>query len=127
MNERPDIGHPEAGNFLLKVIVIFAVLGLGMSVATNAGPKMYDYFLLRDLANRVVGEYAKLPIEEVRRRIDYELHRSRLSRDDLTLTKTPKGYRVEVDVRIPIMLPMGDREFRIPGHEELILTYRADS
>ncbi|MBF0126283.1 MAG: hypothetical protein HQM02_03640 [Magnetococcales bacterium] len=127
MNARQSLGDRESGGFLLKVIVVFALVGIGMSLSTRVGPGIYDYFQLRDLADRVVKEYARLPIEEVRRRVEYEMHRSKLSRDDFVLTKTPKGYRVEVDVRIPLVLPLGDQEFKVSGHEEWILTYQADS
>ncbi|MEO5332889.1 MAG: hypothetical protein H7839_12770 [Magnetococcus sp. YQC-5] len=127
MKAKNDIKHREAGSFLTKVIFIFALVGVGMSMVSQIGPGFYDYLLLRDLADLVVSSYSKMPIDEVRRRVDHEMNRSRLSGDDFRLTKTPTGYRVEVDYRIPLVLKIGDQEFSVPGHEEWVLTYKAGS
>ncbi len=127
MKMKYGIGHRESGSFLFKTIMVFAVLGVGMTLATRVGPGVYNYFLLRDLADRVVTEYATLSVGEVRRRVDYEMNRSNLSSDDIRVTKTPTGYRVEVDFRIPLVLKLGEKEFSFPGHEEWVLTYNVDS
>lgn len=117
----------EAGSFLFKVVVIFALMGVGMTLATRIGPGVYQYFLLRELADRVVNDYAKLPIHEVKRRVEYEMHRSKLSSDDFSMIKTTQGYRVEVDFRIPLVFMLGEKEIAVEGHEEWILTYKVES
>ncbi|MBF0190037.1 MAG: hypothetical protein HQL99_02685 [Magnetococcales bacterium] len=135
---RPDSGgfmvkpaypgtRPDSGGFMVKLIVILAVVGVAMTLVSRIGTTLYDYYLMRDLANRVVKDYAKLPVEEVKRRIDYEMNRSRLPADAFTLTRTPRGYRVRVEMSIPLGLAYGDEEFAVPGYEEWNLTYQSES
>ncbi|MBF0270811.1 MAG: hypothetical protein HQL98_01880 [Magnetococcales bacterium] len=119
--------RPDSGGFMLKLMVIIGLVGMAMTLVSRIGTSVYDYYLLRDLANRVVKEYAKLPVEEVKRRIDYEINRSRLPAEAFTLSRTPRGYRVLVEMSIPLTLPLGDTELAVPGHEEWTLTYQSDS
>ncbi|MBF0428639.1 MAG: hypothetical protein HQL94_06915 [Magnetococcales bacterium] len=127
MNIKQSISHREAGGFLTKVMMIFVILGLGMTAITQVGGEVYQYFLLRDLADRVAKEYGKLPVEEVKRRIDFETNRSKLPTDALSLTKTTKGYRVVVEHTIPLALTFGDTVLAVPGHEEWVMTYKVES
>ena len=50
----------QSGFSLGKVIFVIAVLGAILSMAGNLIPDVYDFYILRDMADRVVGEYKSL-------------------------------------------------------------------
>ncbi|MBF0341398.1 MAG: hypothetical protein HQL95_10620 [Magnetococcales bacterium] len=127
MNTRKRFPGGQSGGMLMTVVVIFALLGLGMNLVTRIGPAIYEYYLLRDLADRVVREYAKLPSDEVKRRVNYELNRSRLPEGAISLVRTTSGYRVSVEREIPLSLTLGETVLALPGHEVWTLTYQVES
>lgn len=119
----------QEGVSFVKVMLIVAVFGAFFSLATSVLPGVYEYYVLRELADRVVGEYADLPIKEIRRRVVYEADRSRivLDEDTFKLITTRNGLRVNIAYRIPLGLTYGDKTFTIEGYEELLLTYQTES
>ncbi|MBF0146496.1 MAG: hypothetical protein HQL84_10345 [Magnetococcales bacterium] len=110
-----------------KLMLIGGVLGLFLAFLGKAGPGVYDYYLLKDLADRVVLDYANLPINEVMRRVNFELDRSNVktSKETFLLRETKHGYQVVVTQRIPLSLDIGGRTWAVPGHEEMVLHYES--
>jgi hypothetical protein len=119
----------QFGGSLLKVMIIFFLLGAFITVAGRVVPGVYNYFILRDLADRVVGEYAVLKLEMVKKRVDFEIHRSRMDVDDETfvIIRSGRGYRVYVDYQISMEFEVGDYPLALEGYEVLTLTYETES
>lgn len=115
----------EAGFAFLKLIMIIAAVGGVLTVAGRIAPGVYDYYVLRDLADRVVVEYAKLPPNQVRQRVEFELDRSHIKWDEdvFFVAQTAGGYRVTVNYKIPLNFTIGGKEVVLKGYDELILTY----
>ncbi len=144
---QPDYGNfsGQGGFSMGKVIFVIAVVGALLSMAGSLIPDVYDFYVLRDMADRVVGEYKGLSKKEVRKRVTFELDRSRIRslKDKDIFAKRPrkpqpgqklflvkptrKGYQVEIDYRVPLALEVGGKKFTIEGYEELELTYKVES
>ncbi|MBF0162154.1 MAG: hypothetical protein HQL88_07685 [Magnetococcales bacterium] len=101
----------KSGFSFVVIMLIIGLVGALFSMAANTMPKLYECYLLRELANRVVGEYAELPLAEVQRRVNFELYRSRVTIPPETFTILPvgHGYRVTVRHIVPLMLRLGDK------------------
>ncbi|MBF0445007.1 MAG: hypothetical protein HQL68_05415 [Magnetococcales bacterium] len=119
----------QAGGSLIKLMLILLLLGAAVTVALRVVPGIYNYYILTDLADRVVGDYAKLDLTEVNKRVKFELHRTRIMIDDETfvINQTELGYRVYVDYLIPMDFMLGSYELVLDGHENLTLRYEAES
>ncbi|MBF0139039.1 MAG: hypothetical protein HQL74_02040 [Magnetococcales bacterium] len=110
-----------------KLMIIAGILGLFLTFLGKAGPGIYDYYLMKDLADRVVLDYASLPMKEVMRRIEFELDRSniKVSEETFQVRETKQGYQVLVTQRIPLVVEVGGRTLAMKGHEEMVLHYEA--
>lgn len=110
-----------------RLLLIGGVLGLFLTFMGKAGPSLYDYYLLKDLADRVVLDYANLPSVEVARRVAFELDRSSIktTKETFQFREAKKGYQVMVTQRVPLSLEIGGRVFAVKGHEEMVLKYEA--
>jgi len=108
-----------------RFLLIGGVIGLLLTFMGKAGPSLYDYYLMRDLADRVVLDYANLPEAEVMRRVKFELNRSRIVTDEETfqLWEAKEGYHVKVTQHIPLTIEIGGRTLALEGHEEMVLQY----
>lgn len=125
----PDATHvgPQGGFISLKLMIIIFLVGFSLMLMARVGPGYYDYYVLRDLADRVVEEYATLPPSEVERRVSFELGRSRIQREEDTINfkQTKRGYKVVVNYHIPLDFEFAGRPFKLEGYEEWLLTYEA--
>ena len=119
----------QSGGAMVKVLLILAFLGCFLTVAGRVVHGVYEYFILRDLADRVVGEYATLELDAVKERVTFELHRSRMDIDDQTfvVVQSGRGYRVYVDYQISMEFEIGDFPISLDGYETLTLTYEVES
>ncbi|MBF0424087.1 MAG: hypothetical protein HQL73_13965 [Magnetococcales bacterium] len=110
-----------------KLMIIGGILGLFLTFLGRAGPGIYDYYLMKDLADRVVLDYAGLPMKEVLRRIEFELDRSNIKTTPETfqIREAKRGYQVLVTQRIPLSVEVGGRTLVWKGHEEMVLHYEA--
>ncbi|MBF0260907.1 MAG: hypothetical protein HQL97_03550 [Magnetococcales bacterium] len=122
---RPRLG--ESGGAWLTLMVLCLLVIVGSALTMGIGSAVYDHYLLRDLANRVVKEYATLPLDEVKRRVRHEIDQSRLPGEALMVTKTLSGYRVEVAQTIPLSLVLGGTQLHVPGHGLWTWTYRTET
>lgn len=122
-------GVREGGFSMGKVMFVIAVVGALLSAMGSLVPSLYDFYLLRDVADRVVGEYKTLSKKEVMKRVDFELDRSRikLPEDTLVIKPTRKGYQVTIDYRIPLALELGGKKYTVEGYEELVMEYQVES
>ncbi len=120
---------PAGGFSFVTVLFLIGLAGAFFSMAANTLPKIYECFLLRELADRVVKEYAQLPLEEVQRRVKFELGRSRvpLSPETFKILPIGHGYRVTVHYFVPLELRIGDRTFILDGHEQWAFVYETES
>jgi hypothetical protein len=119
----------QSGSSLIKVMLILSTMGILMTVAGRVVPGAYEYYLLRDLADRVVGEYAALELNAVNSRVQCEMHRSHIDVDDKSflVTRTGRGYRVAIDYRISMEFEIRGYPLVLEDYEMLILTYEAES
>lgn len=119
----------QFGGTFLRIIVVFSVLGLFLTLAGRLIPSLYDYYLLRDLADRVVREYAGLEKEKIHTRVLFELQRSHIDIDDETFVviKTVNGYRVRVDYPLDMVFEVGGYTLAWDGFEVIYLTYETES
>lgn len=110
-----------------RLLLIGGILGLFLTFLGKAGPGIYDYYLMKDLADRVVLEYANLPEKEVMRRINFELDRSNIktTQETFQFREAKLGYQVVVTQRIPLVFEIGGRTLAWKGHEEMVLKYEA--
>ncbi|MEO5346105.1 MAG: hypothetical protein H7834_06975 [Magnetococcus sp. YQC-9] len=115
------------GGLWLSLLVFCLLLIVGTALVMGIGTAVYDHFLMRDLANRVVKEYAALPLDEVKRRVRFEIDRSHLPEEAFNVTKTLSGYRVEVAQTIPLSLVIGGAQFIVPGYGAWTWTYRIET
>ncbi|MBF0453560.1 MAG: hypothetical protein HQL72_01940 [Magnetococcales bacterium] len=119
----------QSGSSLLKVMIILTLLGGFLTVAGRVVPGVYNYFLLRDLADRVVGEYATLSLDNVKSRIQFEMTRSQIDVDDETfvVVRSGRGYRVYVDYQISLVFEFKETPLFLKGYETVTLTYETES
>lgn len=117
----------ESGGAWLTLMVICVLVIVGSALTMGIGSAVYDHYLLRDLANRVVKEYARLPLDEVKQRVRHEIDQSRLPEEAFKVTKTLSGYRVEVAQTIPLSLVFGGAQLHVPGHGAWTWTYRTET
>lgn len=120
----------KMGGFsFLKVMVIIAVVGFLFSTGNRTLPQLYECYLLRDLADRVVHKYANMPMEEVQRRVQYELHRSRIviPEDNFHILPVSHGYRVTVSYTIPLEFQIGEKTFSLEGYEQWEYVYETET
>ncbi|MBF0110233.1 MAG: hypothetical protein HQL76_13770 [Magnetococcales bacterium] len=112
---------------MARLMLLGGVLGLLLTFLGKAGPGIYDYYVLKDLADRVVLDYANLPLQEVMRRVNFELDRSNITttKETFQFRETKYGYQVVVTQRIPLSLEVGGTTFVVPGYEEMVLRYEA--
>ncbi len=119
----------QAGLSAIKLMVIITLLWVFGTVAGRIVPGVYDFFLLRDLADRVVGEYAALKMDAVNKRVQFELRRTRITVDDQTfvIIRSDRGYRVYVDYPISLEFDLPGYNLSVEGYEYFSLTYEAES
>lgn len=110
-----------------KLLIIAGILGLFLTFLGKAGPGIYDYYIMKDLADRVVLDYANLPMKEVLRRIEFELDRSniKITAESFQIRETKHGYQVLINQHIPLVVEVGGRTLSLKGHEEMVLHYEA--
>lgn len=122
------LGRADGFSFVTLMLLI-GMAGALFSMAATTFPKLYECFLLRELADRVVQEYAKLPIEEVRRRVQFEMHRSRIVIPQETFKILPigHGYRVTVHHIVPLELRIGDQTYTLPDYEKWVFVYEVET
>ncbi|MBF0460749.1 MAG: hypothetical protein HQL87_05070 [Magnetococcales bacterium] len=120
----------KSGGFsFISLLLFIGIAGTLFSMAANTLPRVYECFLLRELADRVVKDYARLPMEEVQRRVKFELGRSRIAITDETFTILPigHGYRVTVHRIVPLEIRIGDRTFAVHGYEQWEFVYEVET
>ena len=122
------MGKANGFSFVTLMLMI-GLVGAIFSMLANTLPKVYECFLLRELADRVVKEYAALPIQEVQRRVQFEMHRSQLTVSEETFKILPigHGYRVTVYYPVPLELRIGDEVFPLKGYEKYEFRYEVES
>lgn len=118
-----------AGYSFAKTMMIIAIAGALFSVGSSTLPKLYEYYILRDLANRVTQEYNTLPLEEVQRRVQFEFNRSRITIPEASfqVLDTGHGYRVTFHYTVPLVLHIGEKQFSLDGYEQWKLIYKVES
>jgi hypothetical protein len=121
--------NSQSGGSSVKVMLFFLFLGVFIIVAGRIVPGTYNYYVLRDLADRVVGEYAALNLATVNKRVQFELHRTHIKTDDETfvIIKSDRGYRVYVDYPISMEFEIGEYNLSMEGYEYFSITYEAES
>ncbi|MBF0400024.1 MAG: hypothetical protein HQL90_04590 [Magnetococcales bacterium] len=120
----------RSGGFsFITLMLMIGMAGALFSMAAATFPKLYECFLLRELADRVTHEYARLPLEEVQRRVKFEMYRSRIVVPQETFKILPigHGYRVTVHHVVPLELRFGDKIFTWEGHERWEFVYEVES
>lgn len=119
----------ERGAGFIKVLMIVAIIGALFSMGSTVVPRLYDYYLLRDLADRVVDDFSNLNMIEVKKRVKFELDRSRINIDGQSFIILPVtgGYRVTIDYRIPMEWQFGQESFSLSGYEEWAFSYEVES
>ncbi|MBF0193651.1 MAG: hypothetical protein HQL71_03795 [Magnetococcales bacterium] len=119
----------QAGGSLIKLMLIITLFGAVVTVALRVVPGVYNYYILKDLADRVVGDYAQLDLAEVNKRVKFELHRTHINIDNETfeIIQTGQGFRVYIDYQIPMDFMLGSYEIVLDGYEYLTLSYEAES
>ena len=112
-----------------KVMLIIGIVGALSSTGGSIIPKLYEYYLLRDLANRVVHDYADLSMTEVQRRVQFEINRSKISipENSLHIFALGHGYRVTINYLIPLELHMGEKTFFLDGYEQWEFIYEVET
>lgn len=117
------------GFSFVSLMLLIGLVGALFSMLTNTLPKVYECFLLRELADRVAKEYATLPMEEVQRRVKFEMNRSRITVSQETFKILPigHGYRVTVYYLVPLELRIGDEIFTLKDHEQWEFRYEVES
>ncbi|MGN7613553.1 hypothetical protein ACQZV8_15880 [Magnetococcales bacterium HHB-1] len=119
----------EAGVSLRHILItLFLISGLFI-VGGKIVPAFYEYYLLRDLANRVANEFSDLPMNEVKKRLHYEAHRSQLdlSEETFAITPTQSGYHVFVDFWEPMEFEIAGEVIPLGSWEGISLTYEVES
>ncbi|WP_130472146.1 hypothetical protein [Candidatus Magnetaquicoccus inordinatus] len=128
----PPVGRrfqKQQGFSFFTLLLFIALAGLLFSFLASTAPKLYECFLLRELADRVVKEFAPLPLEEVQRRVKIELGRSRviLTQESFRMLPTTQGYRVAVRYEVPLELRIGEHTFTVEGYEKWVFLYEVES
>ena len=119
----------SGGFSLIKVMVIIAVVGGFFSMGNTVLPKLYDCYLLRDLANRVAIDYQNMSRVEVLRRVQFEIHRSRIviPEDYFKILPLGHGYRVTIHYPIPLELKIGEKTFSWEAYKAWNFHYEVES
>lgn len=122
------LGRSDGFSFLTLMLLI-GVAGALFSMAATTFPKLYECFLLRELADRVTHEYAKLPMDEVQRRVQFEMHRSRLvvPQEAFKILPVGHGYRVTVHHVVPLELRIGDQAYTLPNYKQWTFIYEVET
>ncbi|MEO5340143.1 MAG: hypothetical protein H7837_06450 [Magnetococcus sp. MYC-9] len=123
-------GMGGTGGFTFFSLLLFiGMAGALFSMAANTLPKVYECFLLRELADRVAKNYAQLPMEEVKRRVQFEMGRARISvpPESFKILPIGHGYRVTVHHSVPLELRIADKTFTLEGYERWEYRYEVES
>ncbi|MBF0098283.1 MAG: hypothetical protein HQM04_02930 [Magnetococcales bacterium] len=122
-------GRGQQGFSFLSLLLFIGMAGLLFSFLASTAPKLYECFLLRELADRVAKEFAPFPMEEVQRRVKIELGRSRviLTPEVFQMVPTQQGYRVAVRYVVPLELRVGEHTFSLEGYEKWVFVYEVES
>ncbi|MBF0368520.1 MAG: hypothetical protein HQL52_03590 [Magnetococcales bacterium] len=125
------IRDPQAGMISLKTLVILVVIVWIVMVGGTLVPAAYEYHILRELADRVAGDYSDLTDKEVRQRIEYELNRSRMKLDEGTFVykklRRNQGYKVNIDFRVDMHFNVAGFVIPMGQYEELQWTYEVET
>lgn len=123
---RPGYG---GGFSFVKGMLVIAMVGALFSLGSATLPKLYECYLLRDLADRVAHLYGSMPMEEVQRRVNHEQSRSRISLSESSFRILPvgHGYRVTVRHPIPLTIQMGEETLSLKGHERWTCFYEVET
>ncbi|NGZ28595.1 MAG: hypothetical protein G8345_17100 [Magnetococcales bacterium] len=121
----PDSRRREAGlSFLDRLVVVGGLVAAAIYAVAHFGTPLWEYRVMKDLANTVVNEYARLEESEVNRRVAFELDRNQIKNDDgkfIVVKKDEGGYHVIVEVHIPLTLHVAD--YTIAEDKEWVLLY----
>ncbi|MBF0183348.1 MAG: hypothetical protein HQM06_03020 [Magnetococcales bacterium] len=126
---RRRFGGNAHGFSFISLLLFIGLAGMLFTFLANTAPKLYECFLLRELADRVAKEFAPLPLEEVQRRVKIELGRARviLSPETFQMIPVGHGYRVTVRYVVPLELRIGEHTFTVEGYEKWIFVYEVES
>jgi hypothetical protein len=121
--------NQQFGGSNLKMMIVLLVLGAFFTVTFRVVPGLYNYYILRDLADRVVVDFVDLDLPTVKKRIVFELDRNHIDADEETFVviKSGRGYRVYVDYLISMEFMLGEYLISMDGYEDFSLTYEAES
>ncbi|MBF0359197.1 MAG: hypothetical protein HQL70_11375 [Magnetococcales bacterium] len=119
----------QFGGSNLKMMIVLLAFGAFFTVTFRVVPGLYNYYILRDLADRVVVDYVDLDLPTIKKRIDFELDRNHIDADDETFVviKSGLGYRVYVDYQISMEFMLGEYLISMDGYENFSLTYETES
>ena len=126
----PTVSDRFSGGFsFIKVMLIIAVVGAIFSMGSTVLPKLYDCYLLRDLANRVAHDYQNMSRAEVLSRVQFEIHRSRIviPEDYFKILPVGHGYRVTIHYPIPLELKVGEETLSWEGYKAWVFNYEVES
>ncbi|MEO5376850.1 MAG: hypothetical protein H7832_03570 [Magnetococcus sp. DMHC-6] len=120
----------EQGFFDLKTMIILASLGFFVTIGFKFASAKYEYYLLTDLANRVVTEFSKDPMKEVERKVNYEFGRSQLhrSKETFIIKKLAENrYRVTVNYHVSLSIQVADFKIPMGQYEEFDWIYEVET
>ncbi|MEO5366527.1 MAG: hypothetical protein H7831_09270 [Magnetococcus sp. WYHC-3] len=105
------VAGDHGGSALLRLLLVLFLAAAALQLLLPLAKAGWEFLLLRELAGRVVGDYADLPLDEVQRRVGYEFTRSRivhLPREAFrVLPQRGGGYRVQFSWTVPWRLSLG--------------------
>lgn len=128
MKQKIGLWTGETGlTFMDRLLIVLVVVGGSLWAVSHFGNALWDYHVLKTLARTVVTEYKDLDPVEVAKRVDYEIGRNRIDNADGKFTLENKeggGYRVVVELRIPLSITVAD--YTIAEDKEWVLYYETE-
>ena len=106
MEQAPQLRRND-GFISFKTLFTLTLIGAIVIGFTKIAPAYFEFYKLKDLANRVVGDMRDLPRGEVEKRVALEFGRERydLPMKEFVIKTISKGYRVTLDYSVPMTLP----------------------
>lgn len=126
-----DRRRGEGGFFSFKTLLILLVIWAVSAAALAFLPAYYDFRVMKNLADKVVGEFADLDYSEVKRRVTFEFDSNRIEVEpEVFVVESLRdgGYSVTIDYPVTFSMSIEDlnlvppREYRFqystatPGH-----------
>ncbi|MBF0620403.1 MAG: hypothetical protein HQL54_00605 [Magnetococcales bacterium] len=122
-----QLSDKARANIKLYGLLTFFLLLMFSAMAIS--PAIYEYSLLRDLADRIARDYASFSQEQVEESIEIEFERFRLDIPVDVMQVYPvanKGYSVVIDYQIPLHLGYGEYVISIDSFKHFRFHYQVD-